>query len=275
MKNTLLTEKRPGSKGMEAIQNEVSSKKWAGISGSTLKMIAIITMLIDHTAAVVLDRIIFTDGIGDGVLYTIDMIMRLIGRLGFPIFCFLLIEGFMHTKNIKKYAIRLALFCVISEIPFDLAISGKTFYWDYQNVFFTLLIGLLVIAGLKMIEDKFQFGGKKDKIIKSFLSIIVIITGMLIAVLLKTDYSAVGVFTIVVMYVFRNKKIVEALMGCIVLTVMSLVEVTSFFVLIPIHLYNGKRGWNIKYFFYAFYPVHLLILYFVCHLAGYGNVILR
>lgn len=257
------------------IGRENKNRKQFGISGSTLKMIAIITMLIDHTAAVLLDRIIVADGMGNGVLYTINMVMRLIGRLGFPLFCFLLIEGFLHTKNKMKYALRLGAFCFVSEIPFDLAFSGKVFYWDYQNVFFTLLIGFLVLCVMSLIEEKIKFNGTKDKIIKSLLSVLTILLGMFVAFLLKTDYSAVGVFTIVVMYVFRNKKLMEALTGCIVLTLMSLVEITSFFVLLPIKFYNGTKGWNMKYFFYFFYPVHLLILYLISHLIGYGAVILR
>lgn len=261
--------------GIETVSHDLADKKKFEISGSTLKWIAIITMFIDHTAAAIFDRIIVADGMGNGVLYTIDIIMRLIGRLGFPIFCFLLVEGFVHTKNLRRYAIRLGLFCVLSEIPFDLAFSGKIFYWDYQNVFFTLFLGILVLSGLKMADESLMIRGKWEKLIKSLVSILIILSGMGIAVLLKTDYSAVGIFTIVVMYLFRNKKMMEALMGCIVLTVMSLIEVTSFFVLIPIYFYKGKRGKQMKYFFYAFYPVHLLILYLICHLIGYGAVILR
>ena len=261
--------------GRETASRELGDQKRFEITGSTLKWIAIITMLIDHTAATIFDRIIVSDGMGNGVLYTIDMIMRLIGRLGFPIFCFLLVEGFVHTKNLKRYTIRLGMFCVLSEIPFDLAFSGKMFYWDYQNVFFTLFLGILVLSGLKVIDENQKIQGKWEKLIKSLISIFIILAGMGVAVLLKTDYSAVGIFTIVVMYLFRNKKMMEALMGCIVLTVMSLIEFTSFFVLIPIYFYKGKRGKQMKYFFYAFYPVHLLLLYLICHLIGYGTVILR
>ena len=69
------------------------------------------------------------------VIYYADMIMRAIGRISFPIFCFLLIEGFMHTHDVKKYALNLGIFALVSEIPFDLAFAGKPFYLDYQNVF--------------------------------------------------------------------------------------------------------------------------------------------
>jgi hypothetical protein len=129
------------------------------ISGSTLKLIAIITMLIDHTAAVVLEKIIVAGESSntiayDSVLYFIYVLMRMIGRLAFPIFCFLLVEGFLHTRSVRKYAIRLAAFALISEIPFDLALFGEPFYFNYQNVFFTLLIGLLVMIGFKFISEK-------------------------------------------------------------------------------------------------------------------------
>ena len=141
-----------------------ATKEKRGISGSTLKLIAIITMLIDHTAATILDRTLIARGLGNlsgdvqatqdflvqnGTLYGIDMARRLIGRLAFPIFCFLLIEGFLHTRNVWKYAIRLGVFALISEIPFDLAFHAKFFYFQYQNVFFTLLIGVLVMIGFK------------------------------------------------------------------------------------------------------------------------------
>ena len=127
-------------------------EKKKGISGSTLKMIAIVTMLIDHIGAAVLARLLMVNGLGEldqtnadaimqwlsanGALYWTYTIMRMIGRVAFPIFCFLLVEGFLHTHDVKKYAMRLGLFALLSEIPFDLAFSSKILEFNYQNVFF-------------------------------------------------------------------------------------------------------------------------------------------
>jgi hypothetical protein len=143
-----------------------------GISGSTLKLVAIITMLIDHTAATILDNTLMSRGMrtldysdvqaiqqfyaANGLLIGIDQIMRLIGRLAFPIFCFLLVEGMVHTRNKWKYTLRLALFALISEVPFDLAFYAKPFYWGYQNVYFTLLIGLLVLISFDAMRERLQ-----------------------------------------------------------------------------------------------------------------------
>ena len=113
-----------------------------GLSGSTLKLIAIITMLIDHIGAAVIARLLIA-GQGSEMLYKIYYAMRAVGRVAFPIFCFLLVEGFFYTGSRKKYALRLFGFALLSEIPFDLAFSGKILEFGYQNVFFTLLIGLL------------------------------------------------------------------------------------------------------------------------------------
>lgn len=115
-----------------------------GLSGSTLKLIAIITMLIDHIGAAVIARLLIA-GQGSEMLYKIYYAMRAVGRVAFPIFCFLLVEGFFYTGSRKKYALRLFGFALLSEIPFDLAFSGKILEFGYQNVFFTLLIGLLTI----------------------------------------------------------------------------------------------------------------------------------
>ena len=136
-----------------------------GISGSTLKMIAIVTMVIDHIGAAVLARLLMVNGLGEldqtnadaimlwlsanGALYWTYTIMRMIGRVAFPIFCFLLVEGFLHTHDVKKYAMRLGLFALISEIPFDLAFSSKILEFNYQNVFFTLFDDRLPCSGRK------------------------------------------------------------------------------------------------------------------------------
>lgn len=314
-----------------------------GISGSTIKIIAVAAMLIDHIAAAVLMRQIMTRGymeaagtgnladmmnwlMENGMLFYVYSAMRMIGRLGFPIFCFLLVEGFQRTRNVKKYALRLAAFALISEIPFDLAFKGEFFYLGYQNVYFTLLFGLLALCGIdwlskhelsKPVRIMFTVTGvfspgvylmaetygmfKKDLKMLLFTGILgallagvalliyrkvrggertqrfcaeltVLVFCMCVAQAFMTDYGGMGVLTIGVMYFYRKKKVISALAGCIVLTVMSVSEITAFFVLIPIALYNGSRGLKMKYFFYAFYPVHLALLYLVSVWLGLAQV---
>ncbi len=247
-----------------------------GISGSTLKLIAIIAMFIDHTGAIIVERMILTAGAGETNLAmmvklgTLDMILRLTGRLGFPIFCYLLIEGFQHTRNVWKYAGRLFLFALVSEVPFDLGFAGNPFYLEYQNVFFTLFIGLLVMIGFRLAEEKTE----GNRVLRALLSLLILAAGAGAAQLLKTDYAAVGVLTIAVMYMCRRKKLLETGLGCAVLTVMNPIEITAFFIMIPVHMYNGRRGWNIKWFFYAFYPLHILLLYMIACAMGLGGVAL-
>lgn len=253
--------------------------KRKGISGSTIKMIAIIAMLIDHIGAVVLTRIMLVQGMGElnsgsqeaavqwlsdhAALYVSYWIMRAIGRLGFPIFCFLLVQGFEHTRNVKKYAFRLFLFALISEFPFDLAFKGKVDF-TYQNVFFTLFIGLLTMMAYRWVENHAEWNNVQR--IPAY--IVIIAAGMSVAGFLKTDYGAIGVACIMVLYIFRKKKVPQIIAGCIAFCW----ELTAPLAFIPIGFYNGKRGWNIKYFFYIFYPAHLLILYLICCAMGMGNM---
>lgn len=252
---------------------EVSNKK--GISGSTIKMIAIITMLIDHTAATILERMMsqnsFSGGEAGELLYTVYLVMRIIGRLGFPIFIFLLVEGLEHTHNRWKYLIRMVIFALVSEIPFDFAFnlskaeifSGKIIDFTYQNVFFTLSIGLLTIIGIQSV------GRTQWKTIgKVFMNIGIALVGMAIAYFLRTDYDAIGVLAIVVMYLLRKNRMLATAMTCVVLMLSSFLEASAFLVLLPIRFYNGKRGWNLKWVFYAFYPVHLFILWLICLAMG-------
>lgn len=130
-----------------------SRQQKTGISSSVLKYIALITMLIDHFGASFLIRYIRVNNAYDQYLNFYN-ILRYIGRVSFPIFIFLLIEGLQHTRDIRKYLFRLFLFCFISEIPFDLAFYYKPFDWNHQNVFFTLLIGLSAIAVFKVLIEK-------------------------------------------------------------------------------------------------------------------------
>lgn len=131
-------------------------------SGTALKTIACITMLIDHIGASCIEAGILTPGLDSGTLsrdtlsayplYRLDMVLRFTGRLAFPIFCFLLVEGFVHTHDVKKYVRRLFLFALISEVPFDLAFFRTPFDPSAQNVYWTLALGVLAMAGLKHFE---------------------------------------------------------------------------------------------------------------------------
>lgn len=238
-----------------------------GVSGSTLKLIAIITMLIDHTAAVVLARILLQGRTSDAYayLYVIYIIMRNIGRIAFPIFCFLLVEGFMHTRDRKKYAMRLGLFALISEIPFDLAFSGKILEFGYQNVFFTLFLGLLTMMAFEWINHREEL----NRMLKIVCCMAAILGGMGAAHLLQTDYAARGVLCIMALYLFSWNRGYQIVAGALAFFWWELPALLAF---VPIYFYNGKRGWNLKYIFYLFYPLHLLILYAVCCVMGTGGV---
>lgn len=235
-----------------------------GLSGSALKIIAIVTMLIDHIAATVIIRILKFGGYNDG-LYQLYRVMRNIGRIAFPIFCFLLVEGFMHTRDREKYALRLGCFAAVSEIPFDLAFNGKVLEVGYQNVFFTLLLGLLTMMAYDAVMNQSRWSVWK----RTALSTIAILAGMFAAEFLSTDYGALGVLCIMVFYLFRRSRIQQVVFGCLAFVWWEWAAVFAF---VPIFYYNGKRGFGMKYFFYAFYPVHLLILYLIIYKMGYGSV---
>ncbi len=260
-----------------------------GISGSTLKIIAIVTMFIDHVGAALLGRYIMASGYleiavsGDmhailtwleeyGVLYYVYTAMRMIGRIAFPIFCFLLIEGFQKTHDVRKYALRLGLFALISEIPFDLAFNAQILEFAYQNVFFTLFLGLLAMIGYDWIWKRRWFSAKvPGTAVKLLLSAVVLGFFCFAAEVLKTDYAAIGVICITVMYAFRRKKAAQIAAGCVAFVW----EITAPLAFIPIGFYNGKRGLKLKYIFYLFYPLHLLLIYLICMvlgIAGYSVV---
>ena len=226
---------------------EPSNKKF-GISGSTLKLIAIVSMLIDHTAATVIRALLISASPDwQPGLRTLYSVSRDIGRLAFPIFCFLLVEGFLHTRNPKKYAGRLFLFALISEIPFDLALQSGWFDPGKQSVYFTLLIGLLVLMGLSYFREK------------PWMQLPVMAAGLLVSWIIDSDYNYKGVFLIIILYLLRQTRLYQCIGGAAAVTW----ELPAPLGFIPVYFYNGRRGLSMKYFFYWFYPVHLLILYLI------------
>lgn len=264
--------------------NKITIYKKSKISGSTLKIIASILMLIDHTAAVVFPVIFKKYNIDSflnpsmeylkellysnyaGWICVLYQIMRMgFGRLGFPIYCFLLVEGFNKTRNKSRYAFRLFIFSIISEIPFDLAFHGRIIDTAHQNVFFTLLLGFMMMWLMEITETHFsklyaKAKSKQDKcLIITPLNITICMCAAVLAEFVHCDYSSRGIIAIAMLYFFRKNKIIQLLAGYL----SFIWEPVTIFAFILIGFYNGERGMRLKWAFYIFYPAHLLILHMI------------
>lgn len=231
-----------------------------GIGAGTLKIIAMVTMLVDHIAAAVLVRYFYATG--DWGLYSIYYTMRQIGRIAFPIYCFLLVEGAERTANRGRYLGRMAVFALISEIPFDLAFGSSLLEWNYQNVFFTLTIALSIIFGIEWIGGRMPEGVWRKAAVLAVAA-----AGMFLAAGLRTDYGWKGVACILILYFFRKNLKTELIMGYAAF-VFLLGEITALPAFLLLSFYRGKKGFSCKYLFYGFYPVHLLLLFGICVLMG-------
>lgn len=223
------------------------------MSGAALKRIAVITMLIDHIGVAFF--CVFTSSYDGSAAFAgadvIYQVLRIVGRTSFPIFCFLLVEGFWHTRSVVKYLARLLVFALLSEVPFDLAFYDKVWDITMQNVFFTLFFGVLAMAAIRL-------GEKKTKWF-AYVGVLGAALCMLAAHLLRTDYAWKGVLLILVFYVLRSQRTLSALAGYATMC-LALKDSWGFPAFFLIFGYNGEKGKNLKYFFYVFYPVHLLLL---------------
>lgn len=251
------------------------------MSAFTLKWIAMVTMFIDHLFASCINPY-KTDlpGIGNiSVPYmgiSLYWLGRMIGRIAFPIFCFQIAEGVRYTKNWKRYMLRIILLAFLSEIPFDLALKGFRINCSSQNVFFTLLLGMIVVIFMKVINHRWKY------IVWPFL---VAVLGYLAKAVFHTDYDWSGVACIAIMGLMNEPweklfkpytpavaqmlHVVFAALGISVLYFKNSFEIYGFIALLFIALYNGRKGYSSKkmqYAFYLFYPVHLLVLALVSNL---------
>lgn len=227
-----------------------------GVTGSTLKLFAIITMLIDHTGAAVVGTIISLGNLRTAnyelyrTLSTLYSLMRGLGRLAFPVFCFLLVEGFFHTRSVRKYCERLFLFALISEFPFDFALKPTAIYWNKQNVYFTLLLSLICLWMLEELRAK------------PALQLLAVASCMLLADALKTDYNYKGVFLVAILYLFHDYRSYQCAAGAASIAWENYAPLSF----LLCYLYNGKRGLKLRYFFYVFYPGHLMLLGIIRHM---------
>ncbi len=203
--------------------------------------------------------------------------MNSVGRIAFPIFAFMLVEGYFHTRNLRKYVLRLAVFAVISEIPFNLMVCGRMWFPLHQNVLWTFLIGILVIYLLE----------KAKRIKITWLKILAffgaIAAGYLLGLVSFVDYGYGGVFMVLAFYIFRQRNWVSFAGQFLMLTYINFVLLGKYgpfitlfgdtlkipmqglaiLALLPIWLYRGRQGPHnkgLQYLYYGFYPAHLLIL---------------
>ena len=237
------------------MEKALSLEKTGIFSGSVLKLLAVISMLIDHCAHILwadsawMCSPLFTLA---GEAFSPYYLLRQIGRAAFPIFCFLVAEGYLHTKNKVKYGRNLLLFALLSEIPFNLMMSNAVMHPDKQNVYFTLLLGLLFLAVYDCDWGQLRKG-------------IGYIAIALVAVAINADYGLRGALLVLLLYALREKPALRMILSYPLLSG----GVAAFAAFVPITLYNGRRGFIhskwIKYAFYLFYPIHILLLWIIKH----------
>ena len=212
------------------------------MSSFMLKMLGILTMTIDH-----LGFIFFQE----------NLVLRFIGRLSFPLFAFQLAVGYSHSKNKEKHILKMLLFALISQIPFMIFtnIVSSVFL---LNIAFTFTIGLLAM---------YAFENIKQPVLKFLITVCVLIMGFIIPV----DYGGYGVALCFVFYALQSHKFLS-IASAGALTILKIVleqNLTKTFILyslIPIWFYNGKKGKDMKNFFYLFYPLHMLAFAFIYYL---------
>ena len=231
------------------------------ITSFSLHIMAMIFMLCDHLW---------------GTIVQGNDWLTCIGRLTFPIYAFMIVEGYFHTKNLKKYVGRLLIFAILSEIPFNLAMGSRLFYPIHQNVLWSFLISIGLIHWNEKVKEKKLW----KRILVGFASILI---GSIVGIITFVDYYHAGILMVLVFYFFRHKKwwcylgqfICMWYINCDMLGGLQYeinVLGQTYFIsrqgfallaLIPIWFYKGKQGYHSKtlqFIYYAFYPVHLLIL---------------
>lgn len=230
----------------------LAPERYRVLSGSALKVIAVVAMLCDHVTKRILaaypafTRPLFSLG---SSMVSWAVIGESIGRLAFPIFCFLLVEGFVYTRDRERYGVNLLLFALVSEVPFDLCRSLVPFDPTYQNVFFTLFVSYLGLCALERYRER------------PALQATCVIGLALVSMGLLCDYGPRGYGLVLMLWFLRQNALAKTTLGCC----MTLATWRAGLAFVPINLYDGTRGFIrgpvLKFAFYAFYPVHLIVLW--------------
>ena len=230
--------------------------KQKNLSQEALKLIACITMFIDHFGHAIVPEL--------AVPYMVELyyVCRIIGRIAFPIYCFLLSEGMRHTRSPLKYIGRLAVGILLAELPFDILFEGGI-SWEYQSVMVTLTLGAVMLWCM----------GKTEK---KWLKVLFVVPFAILAELCKSDYGGWGIVMIAVFALFD--RITGQIIGLLLVNLMMnsaaiplfglrlSVQLFAVLAMIPIGLYGGrKRTHNkaVQWGFYLFYPAHILLLWMI------------
>lgn len=217
------------------------------INGAVLKYIAFISMFIDHFNKAIITPLLNYQQ----PLVFISSLFDIIGRIAFPIFAFMIVEGFYKTKSRGKYLRNLLIFAIISEIPYDMFQSKVFINNRSQNIMWALALGLFILIIVDNLKEKI-----KNKYIWILVSIIIVAINAIIATLLSFDYDYYSIIIIFILYIFYDKRFVGSLLSYLVI-IKEIYAILGFAI---INLYNGEKGKQNKLFNYLFYPVHLLIL---------------
>ncbi|MBO5179863.1 MAG: conjugal transfer protein TraX [Clostridia bacterium] len=209
------------------------------MSSFALKIFAIIFMFIDHIGY---------------VFFPAQNLFRIIGRLAFPIFSFQIGIGFKHTKNKEKHILLLLLFAIFSQIPFFLMCNLHAISYTL-NILFTFIFALIIIYC-------------NDNIKSYFIRIPLIVILILLTFYIKVDYGILGILLTVFLYYFSHNKYVTfiILTSFVILHYIinnSILQLYSLFSIIFIWLFNGQKGMDVKWLFYIFYPLHMLLIFVV------------
>lgn len=225
-------------------------KNFQFLSGAGLKLIAIISMLADHVNKALIYPYLESN---HGFLAFISDAFDIIGRIAFPLFCFMLVEGYFKTRNRKKYLLNLLLFGVISEIPFDMFTTASFFNMNWNNVMFTLALVLVTVWIIDTLKEKMQ---KRSKALWYLVSILIVLVMCIVSMSLSLDYEHHAILIGYFFYLFHDMPVFAIPFGYA-----SMFKEPWALLGFGLTLtYNGERGKQHKMLYYWFYPVHLLIL---------------
>ena len=221
-------------------------KKLKGINGAQLKYIAFASMFIDHFNKAIITPFLT----GTGPMVIITTIFDILGRIAFPIFAFMVVEGFFKSKSRWKYLRNLLIFAVISEIPYDMFQSAEFVNTWSQNILWGLALGLFTIMVIDKLKDYI-----KKRPLWIFVSLLIVALSSLGSMLISSDYEYYAIIIIYLYYIFYDKRLVASGLGYLVI----IKEIYAILGFATVLLYNGEKGKQNKIFNYLFYPVHLLI----------------